>query len=43
MGPVDWSTDEDRFMDGQTDLAQECVMWDTPDTDVADDNTLDGF
>jgi hypothetical protein len=43
MGPVDWSTEEDRFMDDQTNLAQDCVMWDIPDMDVQDDNTMDGF
>jgi len=43
MGPVDWSSDEDRFMDDRTDLAQECIMWDISDTDVEDDNTMDGF
>jgi len=43
MGPVDWSPDEDRFMDDQTDLPQDCIMWDIPDTDVQDDNTMDGF
>ena len=43
MGPVDWSTEEDRFMDELDGSPEACVMWDTPDTDVADDNTLDGF
>jgi len=43
MGPVDWSSDEDRFMDELDDIPQVCVMWDVPDMDIVDDNTSDGF
>jgi len=46
MGPVDWSSEHERFIDGAVpDNAkmQACVMWDIPVLDVNDDDTLDGF